>query len=436
MQFKRYILTVSYGDYTVGIGGTDKVILSQQKMFNENGISVLHISPLKNIGKIKLHINVWNVVEDGYEVGIYSTESIMNYLSFLTQQKHVLNAIVIHHLKNIDIVELKKVIDTNEAPIYFYLHDYMTICPSGGLVRNGQEFCGVYKISANNCKNCRFFSEKLIYKTELIENFFEGYINRLVFIAPSDSAKDVWANKYKSYSCKIIVIYHQELYGKYCEKLEEIGTNDTIKIAFVGYQQDLKGWKHWEKAVKCAIANKCNYRFYQFGRVIDHIPYVEEVHVDFKKNMYAMTEELRKNKIDVAVLWSTWPETYSYTYYEAFAANCFILTNKMSGNIAFQVESRHNGQIGENLDSLSSILLDSDELLKKINTFRRSKIYGPEFMKESNQILEMIGINEFYPEKISGISLFKESYILFCRILIKLQKARNELRYKDENDKR
>lgn len=28
MENKNYIITISYGDYTVGVGGTDKVILS------------------------------------------------------------------------------------------------------------------------------------------------------------------------------------------------------------------------------------------------------------------------------------------------------------------------------------------------------------------------------------------------------------------------
>lgn len=39
-------------------------------------------------------------------------------------------------------------------------------------------------------------------------------------------------------------------------------------------------------------------------------------------------------EIDCVILWSNCPETYSYVYFECFAANTFILANSLSGNIA------------------------------------------------------------------------------------------------------
>ena len=63
-----------------------------------------------------------------------------------------------------------------------------------------------------------------------------------------------------------------------------------------------------------------------------------------------MTKALEKYEIDVVYLGAVWPETFSYTYYEAYEAGCFILTNKQSGNICAQVRKNKNGLVFEDLE--------------------------------------------------------------------------------------
>lgn len=422
MKYNSYVLTISYGDYTTGIGGTDKVILSQHLVFGKNSISTLHISPLTNIGRFPVKAVVWQMIEDGEDKGVFSTESVIKYLAELSSRKFALKAVLIHHLKNIHIDELSRIVGSNSAPMFFYLHDYMSICPFGGLLKNGKIYCDVTDISIDNCRDCCYYSENLVRYAKKIEQFFSEFDQRLCFVAPSDTAKKVWTKRFPQYSEKVYVIFHQGFEGKYQGNISPVQSQEPVKIAFVGYQSEVKGWSHWYSAVNRLYDDKKNYLYYQLGMVKDHADYIKEINVDFKSNLMAMTNELRRNQIDVAVLWSTLPETYSYTFYEAFSANCFIITNSYSGNIANQVRLRENGIIGERIDSLYDILKDEDLLRNQINAFREKCILGPGLLTDNSDILSIMGEKEYFVVNSMKKSFRIETKVFLYRFLWNLKK--------------
>ena len=65
MNNNKYVIAISYGDYTQGTGGTDKVILAQQFLLNKAGYDVVHISPYYNL-------RFWDVLINGKFDGVYS----------------------------------------------------------------------------------------------------------------------------------------------------------------------------------------------------------------------------------------------------------------------------------------------------------------------------------------------------------------------------
>ena len=83
-----------------------------------------------------------------------------------------------------------------------------------------------------------------------------------------------------------------------------------------------------------------------------------------------MTKKLRENKIDVVLLLSKVPETYSYTYYESIAAGAFIISYDVSGNIADQTNRRGNGIVFSSKDDIVNYLNDMDRVITDINNFR------------------------------------------------------------------
>ena len=78
-----------------------------------------------------------------------------------------------------------------------------------------------------------------------------------------------------------------------------------------------------------------------------------------RQDPMAMLNALRQNNVDVAILWSLCKETYSYTYFECYAANVFVVTDENSGNIAFQVLKNGNGKVVGSATELLN-LFDND----------------------------------------------------------------------------
>lgn len=408
----RIVITVSYGNYAKGKGGTDKVIKAHQELLNENNISVLHLFRAKTIGeKVKIkRLDIWRVLIDGIDCGMYSTNGFLNYLARLRLQGFRILDVFIHHLNDICIDQLSKILRCIDCNIYFYLHDYFTICPSSGLITDQGVFCGEEKLGNSKCKNCELFSVDAMRRLNEIESFFSTFNKRLTFVAPSEVAKEIWIKSYIQYKDKVVVIYHQKLVGYYQKNKEIISDDQPLNIAFVGYQRPLKGWNIWYDAV-ANIYKNVNYCFFQFGTVSTHVNYIEEVEVDFTKNLDSMIIQLRNKNIDVAVLWSLLPETYSYTFYEAMAANTFILTNKKSGNIAHQVERLGNGIVADDINDLKKLLMDERNLREKVNFFKCNKKCGPLELKENDALLSLI-----HDEKSSIIS--QVSYGILERISV------------------
>lgn len=389
-MINRYIITITYGDYTIGNGGTDKFVLSQQKLFNKSRYNAIGIFPYKRR-------NFWNVIINGDFIGVFSNARLISHISAINQL--CISAIFIHHLKDVNLDLLEGILDYCDVPIFYYLHDYYTICPISGLVREDGTFCGNGFPSENKCVGCSYCKQS-IELSKKIKPLIKKYSNRITFITPSEAAKDVWAKDYPEYRDKVKVIYHQELQGEYRSNNAILQDSEPIRIAFVGYQKPLKGWKQFKDAATKANKLGLNEQFYQFGWGEEKFPYIEQVDVDFKKSITAMTDALRERKIQVAVLWSLWPETYAYTYYEALAANCFVITNENSGNICAQVEERNNGIV---VRDLSEILCDESKLRKLVNDFRANTHIAPEELIENKEFLSLIPDTDWHPKRVRKV---------------------------------
>ena len=75
-----------------------------------------------------------------------------------------------------------------------------------------------------------------------------------------------------------------------------------------------------------------------------------------------MIDSLKEYGIDIVYLSSVCPETFSYTYYEAYEAGCFVLTREGSGNICDQVKKQGNGLVFESVDDMVNWLDDLEEV--------------------------------------------------------------------------
>lgn len=413
LKNNKLVLTVSYGNYTEGNGGTDKVLLAHQEMFNQAGISMFHLYPIRRVYDKVPEINLWGLLVDGVYKGMYVTEQILRLLKRNCSSRITFKAILIHHFNGIQIEEIHKLLSNIDAHIFFYLHDYMSICPDAGLVYNKERFCNNVTMDKVKCDGCRYYTAESQRRAEKIEALMNRFKDRITVIAPSPTAADVWLRHYAQFKKQVKVIYHQKLFGEYLGNKQIVPKDKNLRIAFVGYQADIKGWPWWIKAVEAARKAGCNYEFYQFGTVKNHYDYIQEVKIDFKDNLSAMTKALRQHKIDCAVIWSIWPETYSYTYYEAFSSNCYIITNDLSGNIAFQVQKNGNGIVLNGEERLVPFLQNEQLLRQKINEYKTSAIKGPNVLRENDNIVGVINDTFGSVESIDRITADKKKKVSY-----------------------
>lgn len=388
----RYVLAVSYHNYCTGNGGTDKAILEHEKLFKQVCVSLLYLFPYGVVGKAKAlkRFHLWGVIADGSLIGYFTTNQVLEILGNLEKHQTRLLKIYLHHLKDVPLESLHKILNGTDAPVCMLLHDYHTVCPGSGLVKNGVCYCGPDAPGADKCKECEGFGSERLARLAAVQGFFEALGERISFMAPSDAAKKVWIYTYPQYQDRVEVIYHQQWQEKYFGNLHEVDPKEPLKIAFVGYQRELKGWPAWQRAVQMAYEAGKNMKFYQFGQTETSYPYIEEVKIDFKQNLDAMTIALRQRGIHCAVLWSMWPETYSYTYYEAWAANAFVLTNDLSGNICAQVLANGNGFIARSNQTLADLLLDEDSLRLSVNAYRKQQQGGPLTLEQNVALLDTL----------------------------------------------
>lgn len=428
----KFVISFSYGRYITGVGGTDKAVWDQQHLLNASGISYVFFYPIAGINKLlKFHNgNMWGIIIDGEDQGLINTKEII-YLLHVFQKKNInFCGIIIHHLNNIAIKEFETILDATEGRIFWFLHDYMTICPWGGLIDSSDNYCGSSFPCDEKCSGCKKYVKglqvacrQLVYK----------YANRTMFIAPSEAAKAEWGKSYKDLGELVHVIEHKIPTGRYIGNQELLGDDETIRIAFVGYSRNLKGWDYWKNAAVAAYKARKNESFFQFGTTREHFDHVKEIFVDFKKSETSMTDALRKEKIHCAVLWSVWPETFSYTYYEAWASNCFILTNRESGNIAVQVEKNGNGFVAESPSELTNLLGSETHLREMINTYRSNRKVAPDRLIDNEEIKFLVVAQRCKVHTEARIKIFRRLLHKLWNISYYLDRKRRQQKSRGQN---
>ena len=357
-EYKKYILALSFGNYLKGDGGTDKVIAEHQKIFHSHLYSYVQLAPIGKKTMQSKH-TFYTLVIDGKFAGVISECDALNYLNSLSENDYMLGGIFIHHLLKFKMESIYNLCDSTDAPLFFYLHDYYSICTSYKLIDSSGNYCGETKISQEKCGLCDYYKETIILKSRMLD-FYCKYSDRITIVSPSRAALEIWKNSYADLNLHMIVVPHQKSEGEY--KLKN--GNNSIRVAYIGRLIPAKGSQLWEKIVN-KLENNSNYELYYFGISDNPYPkvYKKQVFVT-PDNPNAMIDALRENKIQIVLLWSVWPETYSYTYYEAMAADSFVITNKKSGNIADAVMTNKNGCVFET----------EDEALEFIGNYKKTKI--------------------------------------------------------------
>jgi hypothetical protein len=185
-------------------------------------------------------------------------------------------------------------------------------------------------------------------------SFFE-IANHL--ICPSNIIRDAVNKVFSGVELKMRLYEHLSISNS--DVIVTKKSSEKIRIAYLGYKKDIKGWNHFVNLYNDTRFRK-DFEFYHVGSDFNlNGKNLKSVSYSFFDKRHAAVDALLENQIDLVLLLSLVPESYSYTLHEAFAACVPVLALEGSGNIEHKIKNHEiYGKIFSSFPNLLAFLTD------------------------------------------------------------------------------
>ncbi len=270
-------------------------------------------------------------------------------------------------------------------PVVYTVHDYFYICPTFHLVDKNGKYCHMCKYGQED-EEClrnhpyissgKYNKDKLYkWRSEFIK--VKDIIGQYVF--PSYSSRKLFSSFYsiRPELCRVIPhgisLRHNEI--------RERKVNKELRVGILGTMLQHKGESLYKEILRRADSER--FKFYHFGdgelgsdKLINIGTY----------NRSSIYELLNGNNIDIVLLLSTWPETFSYTLSETLVAGIPPIVTNL-GALAERVIKNNTGWIvdyespEEICNLLEQLESDRDLINKKREILQASPPESLEEMK-------------------------------------------------------
>lgn len=357
---KKIALFISHSDIYSSHAGTEKFQIEEIKRLNMDGVDVLHAYPSDRRRYAIFFKKMYYGVN-------FNGHALYKKLSW-NQLNHIVEEycspkgfcfIALHHLYRWKHKNVQCLLDKFAGcSINFYVHDMHFSCPSHFYLFNDKEYCGAIEndLISERCRSCKHGRTLARHRKDIAAIMDRS--SKIVY--PSKVVEKVLL-KYNSEQMSMDKRCFQEhlIFVDEGEKKATLLGRRKIRIAYLGTAHRNKGFDVFISLVKSELLQKY-YEFVHIGSGPRHAN-VEQVSYSYlDSGRHAARNALLVNNIDLVILWSIVPESYSYTLHEAYAAAVPILTYKDSGNIAYKINS---GDIyGKSfLDSMSLYMFLKDE---------------------------------------------------------------------------
>ncbi|MBW8891055.1 MAG: hypothetical protein JF617_02390 [Burkholderiales bacterium] len=359
---KQLYVSVSHDDFTANFGGVQLCLMREAQAIEEAGFDHVHLYPATALPVVDLESRdpLVGVLVNGRRVGFFRTSSVATNLQLTPYALTGKRGFAIHSLLGHSgpaIRELLRGIGCKSGA--FWLHDYASLCDNYNLMRNDVQFCGAPAIDSGACKICAYSALRAA-QIQAHASLFSAF--DMTVLAPSQTALNIWTASTKLPFKRSMVIPHSHLEDRNQFQSKPSLSTGPLRVAFIGLPVPHKGWRAFRELV-LKYGRDPRYEFWHFG---NHSP--KGLPLRFMETtvtataMDAMTRALDQAGIDVAMIWSLWPETYCFAAFEALASGASILTHVDSGNVASLVEHGAPGRVVENEQALEA-LFESGEIL-------------------------------------------------------------------------
>ena len=346
----RLFITVSHDAYVDRVGGVQLCIQREAAAAAQDGWSRLHLYPAipALVTDFESVDPVVGLIVDGQKKGLFSAALVAEVLAKRAPPAQVRFAV--HSFLGHSIEAVSTVLEAAGARQGFlWLHDQSSLCAGYTLLRNDVAFCGAPPITSMACDVCIYGLRRRVQVAEHAA-FLERF--DVTVLSPSQAQLDLWRHG-APYRAAAQVHPHAALVAAGAAAPVSAG---PLKLAFLGFAADHKGWPIFESLAR-DFEGDGRYAFLHLGGgAPEPGPWTTVAVSPDGKDGPAMIDAVRDLSIDVALILSICPETFSFTAHEAVAGGAAVVALADSGAVARLAADPALGRVARDEDDLRDML--------------------------------------------------------------------------------
>ena len=336
-------------DHRMGGGATqylnDK--LAHDSEFRQRTIIVRYMDPIKGYAI--------EFIEDQnrYHYRIPSFKKTRKLLERLDVQIIYVNELFEYENVYIWLSLLKEMKEQKNCELIFLLHDYYCICPVSNLTLKTNQYCK-FEYDCNIC-----LEQLLGYERDLYGDICEWRKNWKSFlkqcsqiIAFSNDTRDKIQAVHGD--IPIDVIPH-EVYNKFEKVQVRKNSEQKLKVGILGTLSAIKGLDIVRNMVNYVQSNKLPIEFVLIGDICGED--IEESSAFCKTGRYKredLPEIIENHQIDIILVASVCPETFSYTTHEAIMMGLPIMCFDLGAQAEY-IKSYERGMVIPEVDCKATV---------------------------------------------------------------------------------
>jgi O-antigen biosynthesis protein len=297
-------------------GGAHQFRKERVRRIIKDGDAVFVISYKRNKEKIttlEFHFKAYNF---SYSVG--EPDDLVKLFRALKVREIVINSFVSFPNVKDWIALTMRIRGGRDCRLVFLMHDYFSLCPSYTLVNDSNEYCGVPR-DLSVCHEClirsngdfkRFeaHADILAWRTQW-ENFLQGCDEIVCF---GGSSAEILRRAYPSIEMARIIVRPHDISGRFRQIYFESWRSTVKTIGVLGAVNLAKGSHVLRDLVEYIDTRRLAVKVILFGEIDVEInsPSFE---VTGRYDIEHLEPIILAKNIDVFLLPSIWPETFSYT---------------------------------------------------------------------------------------------------------------------------
>lgn len=346
------VLAISHSLDARAIGGRVILIPYERKRFNALGYTYIHIQPgvpSLSIDREGVAGRLIEVSVNGIQAGLTDYDELAQVLSETFSDRAIDRVFTIHGFlgHRIDgLIALQQAVRAGRN--WLWVHDFSSICANHLLLRNDVSFCGAPPPDSPACRICLHGETRSAHSRRLGRLF--AAID-LQVVAPSQSALDLWrkSTPLPTLPTRVVPLSRWVEQGAR-HLLDDEATlglpGVPVRVAFVGTPTFHEGWEIFEELVQ-ALRVCPSYRLHHiatpacFRRLsgVTEVPVVE-----MQDGLPNISDALKTHGIDLVLVLTVSPETFSFSTREALAAGADVVALDDSGDAAATVSQLGRGR--------------------------------------------------------------------------------------------